>query len=121
MNLEAGSPGTALSQQSCRDRMSRSRRGFLACSERALPTVAPVHLRLRAGRLLVTVHDPAFRDQLVGQVVALGIGRHDLWFRRGWRVVARGNVVPADAEDENDVALALEPYELEGFTFARIR
>ena len=54
-------------------------------------------------------------------MVALGIGRHDLWFRRGWRVVARGNVVPADAEDENDVALALEPYELEGFTFARIR
>ena len=106
-----------LSQDTCRDRLSRSRHGFLACTERALPTVLPAEMRLRHGRLLVTVSDPARRDQLLGQVVALGVGRRALWFRRGWRVVARGQIAPSD----DDLALSLEGYQLAGASYGRSR
>lgn len=117
MNVEVSSAGTPLSQETCRDRLSHSRRGFLACTEHALPTVVPAEVRLRQGQLLVTVHDAGLRDRLVGQVVALGIGRHALRFRRGWHIVARGQLGTADHEDE--IALLLEPYQLEGVTFTR--
>lgn len=110
---------TTLSQDACRDRLSHSRRGLLACTQRALPSVVPVGVRLHQGRLLVSVHDDAVRDQLVGQVVALSVGRHPSGLRRGWRVVVRGQLGPAD--DEQDRTLALEPFQLEGVALGRSR
>ena len=106
-----------LSQDTCRDKLLHCRRGFLACSARALPTLLPADLRMRQGRLLVTVHDPVLADQLVGQVVAVGLGRRPLLFLPGWRVVARGKLGPPDGDD--NLALPLEPYQLEGATYGR--
>ena len=79
--------------------------------------VVPAEVRVREGQLLVTVRDPLLADQLVGQVVALGIGRRSLPFRRGWRVMARGQLGPRAST--GDLALPLAPYQIEGVTEGR--
>ena len=117
MSFPLRGPSTVLAQDACRERLLHTRRGFLACTSRALPTVVPASLSVREGRLLVTVRDPVLADQLVGQVVALGIGRRSLLFRRGWRVMARGQLGPRTAGA--DGALPLEPYQIEGVTEGR--
>lgn len=117
MSLPHRGPGTVLAQEACRERLLHTRRGFLACTSRALPTVVPASLSVREGTVLVTVQDPVLAEQLVGQVVALGIGRRPLLFRRGWRVMARGQLGPRAATD--DGALPLEPYQIEGVTEGR--
>ncbi len=109
---------TALSQDTCRTRLAKSRTGVLACTERALPTVVPVDVHLAEGRIFVTVHSARLADQLVGQIVALSVGRNAFRFSRGWRVIARGLLAQPDP---NDPSLLLEPYQLEGVTFVRPR
>ena len=117
MSFPFRGPGTVLAPDACRERLLHTRRGFLACTSRALPTVVPASLSVREGTLLVTVRDPVLAEQLVGQVVALGIGRRSVLFRRGWRVMARGQLGPRAASD--DGALPLEPYQIEGVTEGR--
>lgn len=107
--------GAPLSSETCRTRLSNSRRGFLACSQAALPTVLPVELRTADGQLLVTVHTAALRDQLVGQVVALSVGKHAFRYCRGWTVIARGVL----SDPKQDGALPLEIAELDGATYSR--
>ena len=104
-----------LSQEACRDRLSRSRRGFLACTQRALPSVVPAELEVRQGRLLVSVRDVVLRRQLPGQVVALSVGRRSSRLRGGWTVIARGRLGPA--EPPAGSSLQLEVAQLEGITY----
>lgn len=104
--------GDALSQNTCRDRLSSSHRGFLACTESGLPAVLPVALEVDRGQLLVV---SAGRD-LGGQVVALSVGRHGFRYCRGWTVIARGRLGP-----EVDGAYALEIATLDGTTFINPR
>ena len=112
VNFHLRGPGIVLAPEDCRERLLHSRSGFLACTSRALPTVVPASLSVRHGQLLVTVHDQVLADQLVGQVVALGIGRRSLPFRRGWRVMARGQLGPRDVS--GTCSLPMEPYQIEG-------
>jgi hypothetical protein len=117
MKVDERRTGQVLSQDRCNDRLARGRRGFLAFTERALPMVAPAEVQVRGGQLLVTVYDAGLRERLVGQVVAVGIGRRALPCRRGWQVVARGQLRTTDQGD----ALALEPCHLDGNSYRRFR
>ncbi|MCU1602023.1 MAG: hypothetical protein JWO22_2732 [Frankiales bacterium] len=101
-----------LSQNACRDRLVGSRRGFLACSRGALPTVLPVTVRTEQGQLFVLAGLPELPEQLGGQVVALTVGRSAFRFRRGWTVTARGRL----GEPRPDGSVPLEIAQLEGVT-----
>jgi hypothetical protein len=99
-----------LSQQTCRDRLASSRRGLLACTEGALPSMLPVELRVEDGQLLVRT-----RKELEGHVVALTVGKTAFRFCRGWNVVARGQLGPPDERG----FLPLEIATLDGTTHVR--
>lgn len=104
-----------LSQGTCRTRLASSRRGFLACSQSAMPNVVPVELRAVDGQLLVSVPASVVRERLVGQVVALSIGKHAFRFCKGWSVTAHGRL----GEPVRGGALPLEIAQLEGATYSR--
>jgi hypothetical protein len=99
-----------LGQSACRDRLAGSRRGFLACTSGALPTVLAVGLVARDGQLLVSVAGEGVRGQLPGQVVALTVGRSAFRYCRGWSVTAHGRL----GEPRPDGAMPLEIAQLEG-------
>jgi hypothetical protein len=101
----------------CLTRLGRSRAGYLACSSRALPTVVPVTVHVVDGRLLLELPDARLAERLVGQVVALGVGRPRRLWRRGWSVVARG---PLSDVPDHPTVLALDPQQLEGRTLGRV-
>jgi hypothetical protein len=101
-----------LSQNACRDRLGGSRRGFLACTSGALPSVLPVAVRTEQGQLLILVGSPELREQLTDQVVALTVGRTAFRYCRGWSVTARGRL----GELRPDGAVPLEIGQLEGAT-----
>lgn len=105
----------ALPQSICRDRLASRHRGFLAFTRAALPTVTPVDLRTHDGQLLVAVHAAADPDALVGQIVALTVGKGAFRYRRGWTVTARGQLGAVRA----DGFLPLEIAELDGATLVR--
>jgi hypothetical protein len=109
-------PG-ALPKETCLARLGRSRAGYLACSARALPTVVPVTVHVVAGQLLLDLPDARMTEQLVGQVVALGVGRPRRAWRTGWTVVARG---PLSDVPGNPTELVLDPQQLEGRTLGRV-
>lgn len=76
--------------------------------------VIPVGLRADDGQLLLTVGAAKVSGLLVGQVVALTVGRNARRFRQGWSVTAHGrlgNTLP-------DGSLPLEIAHLEGVTVA---
>lgn len=80
----------------------------------------PVDLQLEDGQLVVSVHDPSLSQQLMGQVVALSVGRQALWFRRGWTVTALGRLGSAETEGPDDGrCLPFEVAQLEGLTFVK--
>ena len=106
---------TPLSPGTCRDRLALSRNGFLACSQAAAPTVLPVELRSVDGQLLVSVRSSAERAQLVGQIVALSVGKHAFRYCKGWTVVARGRL----GRLQGDGSLPLEIDQLDGATYPR--
>ena len=101
-----------LGQATCRDRLASSRRGFLACARGALPAVLPVDLRTQDGQLLVAVHAVDGQAQLVGQVVALTVGKNAFRYCRGWSVTAHGRL----GEVLADGSLPLEIAQLDGVT-----
>jgi hypothetical protein len=106
---------TPLSPGTCRDRLSLSCRGFLACSQDAAPTVLPVHLSTTNGQLLVTVRSSADRRRLAGQVVALSVGKHPFRYCKGWTVVARGRL----GRLRDDGSYPLEIDQMDGATYPR--
>jgi hypothetical protein len=106
---------TALSPGTCRDRLTLSRNGFLACSQDAAPTVLPVELRSTDGRLLVTVRASADATHLPGQVVALSVGKHAFRYCKGWTVVVRGRLGRA----QGDGSFPLEIDQMDGATYPR--
>jgi nitroimidazol reductase NimA-like FMN-containing flavoprotein (pyridoxamine 5'-phosphate oxidase superfamily) len=113
--MQTRSVGSLLSPDTCRDRLSNSRRGFLACTEGGLPNVVPVELRARDGQLLVSANTLRLREQLVGQVVAVSIGKHAFRYCRGWTVIARGRLGLL----RDDGAIPLEIAQLDGVTYIR--
>ncbi len=100
-----------LPPQACLARLARSRAGYLACSVRALPTVVPVSVEVRGGQLRLELPDAQLAQRLVGQVVALGVGRRRTLWRRGWNVVARG---PVSEVAGVPYAVVLDPQDVEG-------
>jgi len=96
--------------------LARSRAGYLACSARALPTVVPVTVHVLSGQLRLDLPDTHIAQQIVGQVVALGVGRPRRAWRNGWSVVARGRLVEVP---DNPTTLVMEPQELEGRSLGR--
>jgi hypothetical protein len=106
---------TPLSPGTCRDRLTLSRRGFLACTQDAAPTVLPVELRSFDGQLLVTVRSSADQSHLVGQVVAVSVGKHAFRYCKGWTVVARGRL----GRLQTDGSYPLEIDQLDGATYPR--
>jgi len=118
VDVEAAEPVHALGAGQCRDLLTASGHGILACTQAALPLVVPAEIECTDGQLYVLVHDRVLRGQLVGQVVALTVGRHCDGSARGWTVVARGRVGVASAE--HPLALPLEVRELQGSTFGSL-
>lgn len=106
----------SLPAQTCLARLARSRAGYLSCSMRAMPTVVPVTVRVRAGQLLIALPEAELAEQVVGQVVALGVGRPRRAWRHGWSVVARGPVAEVPGHPR---LLVMDPQELEGRTLTR--
>jgi hypothetical protein len=101
-----------LGQRTCRDRLASSRRGFLACTRSGLPTVLPVALRAQDGQLMLAATGDGLTEQLLGQVVALTIGRSAFRYRRGWSVTAHGRMGRVQSEGW----IPLEIAQLEGVT-----
>jgi hypothetical protein len=101
-----------LGQNACRDRLAGSRRGHLACTYGGLPAVLAVDLRTEDGRLLLSGLAHPVRDNLVGQVVALSVGKNAFRYCRGWSVTAHGRVGAVLP----DGSLPLELASLDGVT-----
>lgn len=112
----AQSDRTSLPADTCLARLARSRAGYLSCSTRAMPTVVPVTVRVLAGELRLELPDAQLAEQIVGQVVALGVGRPRRAWRSGWSVVARGPVSEVPGRPRS---LVLDPQHLEGRTLTR--
>jgi hypothetical protein len=81
-----------------------------------MPTVVPVTVRVVSGELLVDLPDAQLAEQIMGQVVALGVGRPRRAWRSGWSVVARGPVTEVPGRPRS---LVLDPHHLEGRALAR--
>lgn len=111
MTSRAMARAAALDAASCLNKLARARAVFVACTTRAMPTVLPVRLRVRQGRLLLGPVEPDLARQLDGQVVAVGAGRPPGGMRGGWQVVVRGSLSPAEGRPG---MLVLDPQELEG-------
>lgn len=111
---------SSMTPAACRSRLSSSRRGFLACTRGALPTVLPVELQLRDGELLVCLRERTLLELVGGQVVALSVGRRAVRFRRGWTVTALGRLALANNNRSLRAdGLPLEIAQVEGVTFQR--
>jgi hypothetical protein len=103
-----------LPAEACLGRLGRARSGVLTYSDRALPTVVPVTMRVVAGQVLLGLPDTRLTELLGGQLVALGIGRPRGRVLGAWRVVARG--VLADVPGDQ-LSLVLDPQQLEGMAW----
>jgi hypothetical protein len=97
--------------EACMARLGRARAGVLTYSDRALPTLVPVTMRVVGGQVVLHLPDSRLAELLAGQLVALGIGRPRRLVLGAWRVVARGVLldVPGD-----QLSLVLDPQQLEG-------
>ena len=101
----------------CLQRLGRSRIGYLACSDRALPSVLPVSVRLTGTRLLLTAPNERFARLLLGQLVAVGAGRPPGILRDGWQVIVRGQVDPVAGMTRT---VSLDPQDVAGSVLRRV-